>query len=788
MAQAYRFGTVEVRPDERQLLVKGEPAAVGARAFDLLLTLIDRRDRVVSKNELLELVWPGLIVEENNLQVQVSTLRKLLGNQSIATLPGRGYRFTLPIEGEPGPSVPLPAVRHNLPGELNSFIGRESEIGELKEALVNARLVTLSGAGGTGKSRLATHVASQITDDYPDGVWLVDLAAISDEQRVAQTAAHVLGVKEEPGRPVAEALGKFVQGKRLLLLLDNCEHVIGACADLSRRLLTSAAGVKILATSREPLHVTGEVRFPVPALALETEAVQLFVERAAAVQPSFALTPANAPTVQGICKRLDGIPLSIELAAARAGALTVDRIAVLLNDVFRVLTQGDRTAPTRQQTLRASIDWSYELLSVAERMLLRRLAVFAGGWTVEAAEAVVAEGEIAVDDVVELLTQLVEKSLVDIDERGERYRLLETVRQYAHELADKSGELDRLRARHLEYFAQLAAKARAGSRTGQQAFWHARLDADLDNILAALAACEAQPDGAPRGVELSTNLRHYWIRGGHLALGIRMTRQALGRLPPHERTSTRAAALFDMGQLHNFAGQPAQAKPYLEESIAIARELGDRAYVGFGLQMLAKAFVGLGQIAQAEACLQECVEIARERGDSNELAAALNALGQTHRVEGKLDKAEPLFQQALTLSSQTGNDYAMLLTLLNLAMVWIERGASPRARPVLAEILAEIEEGGATLAAQSALEVSAGLAALLQDWRMTARFYGAAEALAQKTGGGRGPADESFLLRRVDEARRRLEPAAFESFEAEGRALGVDAAVREARAWVDSRS
>jgi non-specific serine/threonine protein kinase len=786
VTQTYRFGAVEVRPAERQLYVGGQPAAVGARAFDLLLALIDHRDRVLTKNELLDLVWPGLVVEENNLQVQVSTLRKVLGNQSIATLPGRGYRFTLAPDDE-APACPVPGLRHNLPAQLNNFVGRETEMAHLAEALVNARLVTLTGLGGTGKSRLALQVASTITGEYGDGVWLAELGPVTDEQRVPQVVGFVLGVKEEPGRPMIEALARYVRDKRLLIVLDNCEHLVSACADLARRLLQAGPQIKILASSREALHVTGETRFPVSALAIETDAVRLFAERAAAVQPAFRLEAGNRPAVESICKRLDGIPLAIELAAARVGALPVERIALLLDDVFRVLTQGDRTAPTRQQTLRASIDWSYELLSVPERIVLRRLAIFQGGWTLEAAEDVVAGGEIPRDDVIDLLTQLVEQSLVEIDARGERYRLLETVRQYALELAKSSGEIEPLRGRHVDCFTGLAQKARREASGARQAIWFARLDAELENLLSALNWCDEIPDGANRGLALNTALRHYWIRGGHLALGLRSSAQALARFPATNRTVERSSALFDLGQLHSFSGQPAQAKPYLEESIAIARELGDRRRIAYALQPLGYACMGLGQTDEARKHLEEGVKLAREQGDLNEIAAALNALGQLHRSQGQLDKAEPIFQQVLTTASQASHDYVMLIALLNLAMVWIDRGAPTRARSVLLEILAEIEEGGAAATTQSVLEVMAGYAALVGDLEATARLYGAAEAMAEQTGLHRDPADEAFLARHVDEARRRLEAAVFESSERAGRLLPAESAVKEARAWLEER-
>ena len=797
LAPAYRFGTVEVRPDERQLLVEGQPAAVGARAFDLLLALIDHRDRVVSKDELLDIVWPGLVVEENNLQVQVSTLRKVLGNQSIATLPGRGYRFTLPLEhDEPGPSCPL-SQRHNLPAQLNSFIGREREIAELKESLVNARLVTLTGAGGTGKSRLSLQVSAEVVADYPDGVWLVELAPLADEKRVPQVVAFVLGVKEEAGRPVIEALVRHVRARRLLVILDNCEHLVSACAELAKQLLQAGPLVKILATSREPLHVAGEARYPVPALATVRpelvegrtelpEAVQLFVDRAVAVQPSFHVTAENAAAVADICQRLDGIPLAIELAAARVSALSVERIAILLDDCFRVLTGGDRLARTRQQTLRASIDWSYDLLPIPERILLRRLAVFSGGWTVEAAEAVGAEGEVEKDAVIDLLSELVEKSLVELDAQGERYRLLETVRQYAQELLDASGEGDAVRARHLLFFVALAENSRFGTGGPNPAVWMARFDVERENLLSAHAWCNQLSASAHLGLRLSRALRHYWIRGGHLSLGSRVTLEALSRIPPEERSVERSSALFDVGQLGYFMGNYGQAKRYLDESLAIAREIRDRKRVGYALQPLGLACLGLGDFAAARGHLEESLALARESGERNEIAAGVNALAQFHRVQGALDAAEPLYQEVLTIASEMGNSETMAIGLLNLAMLWIDRRAPERTRQMLLEVFALEELTGSRATAQSVLEVSAGLAALGEEWRLAARFFGAAEAMAIQTGLHRDPADEAFLAPRVDAAKRGLETEAFDAAEAEGRALPFEAAMQEARAWLEN--
>jgi non-specific serine/threonine protein kinase len=781
MGQNYKFGTVEVRADERQLLVDGTPATVGARAFDLLVALIERRDRVVSKNELLDTVWPGVVVEENNLQVQVSTLRKVLGNQAIATLPGRGYRFTIPLDDDA--SARPPGERNNLPAELNTFIGREHQMAELREALVNARLVTLTGMGGNGKSRLSLHVAAQVTSDFPDGVWLAELSPVTEGGRVAQMIAFEMGLKDEPGRPAIETLCRYVRDKHLLVILDNCEHLIEACADVARRLLLAAPRLKILASSREPLHVSGEARFPVKGLDIATEAVRLFVDRAAAVQPGFALTPSNEPVVSEICRDLDGIPLAIELAAARVGTMSLDWIAAALGEAMRILTRGDRAAPARQKTLRASIDWSYDLLSLEERSLLRRLSVFAGGWTLPAAEAVVASADLPKAQVFELLSQLVEKSLVEIEASGVRYRLNETVRQYAHEKL-KPAELEAARIAYVSFFVESAERMRRNLSREHQAKTIARLDREIENLLAVNAACREVPEGRSLGLRLNRALRHYWIRGGHLTLGIGVARSALDLVDPQERSAERASALFDVGQLCAFAGQFADAKGYLEECAAIGRERGDLRSVGFALQPLGLCCLGLGEIDAARKALEEGLAIAEESGDANEMAAAFNALAQLHRTQGELEAAEPLYQKVLTLAGQQGNKDNTAIALLNLAMLWIERKSAQRARAMLDEVFRLFETTGSRANAQSVVEVCAGLAALLGRWEKTARLYGAAEAMARATGLHRDPADEAFLRPRIEHARRELGDAAFLAAESSGRALAADDALQEARASI----
>jgi predicted ATPase/class 3 adenylate cyclase len=691
----------------------------------------------------------------------------------------------------------LEATPNNLPQQLTSFIGRERELAGVKKLLSNTRLLTLLGVGGIGKTRLSLQVAADLMDDYPDGVWLVELAPLTDALLVPQAVASVLGVKEEAGRPVIEALESFVKNRQLLLILDNCEHLLHSCAELTRQLLQSGARLKVMASSREDMHVAGETSYPVPALSApdvqqtitlaaltQYEAVRLFFDRAFAAQPSFQLTDQNASAVADICHRLDGIPLAIELAAARVRALSVETIAARLNDRFRLLAGGDRTALPRQQTLRALIDWSFDLLTERERVLLRRLAVFAGGWTLAAAEAVGAGGDVAEVDVLDLLTRLVEKSLVALEPEGARYRLLETVRQYAQERLDESDDGDATRIRHLRYFLALAERARPQLVGPEQGASLSRLDLERENFLAAHAWCDRAVGGAELGLRLVSALKRYWMMRALLGLGHRVTVEALMRGEARTRSLARCQALFDAGQLGSIMGRYADAQPYLEESLAIAREIGDKRRIAAVLQPLGLAALGRGDAAKARDYLEDALAMARELGDRLQVAAALNALAQQHRLEGKLSDAEPLYEQVIALATELGDRESIAIGVLNLAMVSIMQGAADRVRRMLLEVLSIAQEIGSKRVGQSVLEVTAGFAAAQEEWILAARFFGSAEEQARLTGLSRDPADEAFLAPRIASTREAVGNTVFTAAEAEGRALAYENAVGEVRAWL----
>ena len=503
---AIRFGRFELHPARQQLTTAGQPIAIGSRAMELLQALIARRDRTVSKDELLDLVWPGVIVEEANLHVHVSALRKVLGAQAIATVPGRGYRFVVPIENDPvaDQAALAPPRERSLPEPASPLIGREAELDALDELVPGHRLVTLTGAGGIGKTRLALAVAARLASRWSDGVAWVDAASVRDPAALADAAARSLGVSLEGAGPPAERLAAAVARRSLLLLVDNCEHLLEATVALVRALRRTAPGIGLLITSQEALRLPDEQVFQLAPLGLPGPndvaderfgAVRLFVERARAVDRAFVLEAANAAVVGAICRELDGLPLAIELAAARVKLLGVHGLHERLGRRLRLLTGGARDAMPRHRALQAALEWSHSLLDATEQTVLRRLGVFVGGFTLELAEAVStddADGPIDSWTLLEVLGSLVDKSLVGVDS-GEppRYRMLETMRLFALERLAEAGETARLRERHARAVADLYVRVddeRWGDgRTIGTREVTRRLQPEIDNARAALA-------------------------------------------------------------------------------------------------------------------------------------------------------------------------------------------------------------------------------------------------------------------------------------------------------------
>jgi len=544
----FAFGRFIVQPSARRLLVDGEPAKLGARAFDVLLALIDRRERLVSKKELLELVWLDVVVEENNLEVQVSVLRKLLGSEVIATIPGRGYRFTQPLDGAPGgaPAAsppPAAAAAALCPPvqALPTVFGREDDLGASHALVLAHQVVTVVGASGIGKSTLARALAHRVRDLFGDGVCLVELASVSDASLVATSVGTALQLKlgtQSPIGVIAQALG----ARRMLVVLDNCEHLLRAVAELVQALRPAAPGVHWLATSQEPLRLVDEQVFRLGALALPAEealdaarragAVALFEARTRAADPRFALNEDNAGAAIDICRRLDGIALAIELAAARVPLLGLEGLRSRLGERLRVLNSGPRLALARHQTLRAALEWSYGLLTPHQQAVFRRLGVFAGSFALDAAQQVASDEAIDAWAVLDELGALVDKSLVvaEPDTLGEpRYRMLETMRQYALDRLDAEGDGDAARTRHVDVYVALAEQAKGELFGAQQDQWLIRLDLEHENMLAAHGWCQRLPGGGDRDMRLVTALGRYWSRRSLLSLGYRMISEASNR-------------------------------------------------------------------------------------------------------------------------------------------------------------------------------------------------------------------------------------------------------------------
>ncbi len=595
----------------------------------------------------------------------------------------------LPTEFPPPRS--LDALPNNLPLQVTSFIGREKEITEARALLAKAPLLTITGSGGVGKTRLALQVAAEELDHYPDGVWLAELAPLSDPALVPQSISSVLGVREETGKPIAQTLLDHLKARHLLLVLDNCEHLIDACARLADRILRHCPRVRLLATSREALSIAGERPWRMPSLSLpdpghvpaagaltQYEAVRLFIDRATTVQPGFAVTNANAPALAQVCHRLDGIPLAIELAAARVRVLPVEQLAKRLDDRFRLLTGGSRTALPRQQTLRAAIDWSFDLLPEPERVLLGRLSVFSGGWSLESAEGVCAGEPVAAWDVLELLSRLVEKSLVLYEEpqAGEaRYRLLETVRQYARDRLLESGESGSVRGRHRDHFLALAEEAEPGLFGPEQGRWLGRLEREHENLRAALEWCRSDEGAAQAGLRLAASLYRFWVVRGYFREGREWLQAMLERGGGSGPSLTRGRALNWLAVLAFRQGESsAVRRPWVEESIAIARQTGDKSGCARALNTLGSLLVREGDDAAARACLEEAVALSEETGERGSGTWPLYNLAYMAARQGDREAERTFLERSVAAAEETGDKAPLLWSLQQLGGLYLRSG------------------------------------------------------------------------------------------------------------------
>lgn len=654
----------------------------------------------------------------------------------------------------------LASTPNNLPQQLNAFIGRERESAEVRAALGQHRLVTLLAMGGIGKSRLSVQLGAELLDDYPDGVWLIELAPVADAGGVPQAVATVLGVREEPGGTVTDALLKFVRDRKLLLILDNCEHLVPPCAELAKALLQSGPQVTLLATSRDALQIAGEASYqleplgvpaasatPDPDTLRQQDAVRLFIERATAAQPAFRLTAANAPAVAAICAQLDGIPLALELAAARVRTLTVEAIAARLADRFKLLVSQDRTVLPRQRTLRALIDWSYDLLSEAEKTLFARLSVFAGGWTLEAAEAVGAGGEIESADVLDLLARLVEKSLVRMDAETGRYRMLETVKAYAREKLEASGELEGAVERHLQFYVEFAKQARPHLMGPEQRIWMGRLDPDLDNLLVAHACCANHMERGLLDLELVRALYPYWSSKGRSTLGLSVTLDALARSEGLGSSYLRAVAFSIAGIQCHFLGRYQEALEHLSQSISIADSIGELRILPTALHVSGIVLLALGRSAEALEYCERAEQVAGQIGNRHSLAAALNTRGQILRFVGELDGARASIEAAALTMQEIGDEQGYATAILNLSMIEIECGNLSAAERLITESIRHAEIVGLPSVMVCLLDVCGAYAICVGLSQVGAPLLEASARLGSEIGVMRDPADEKFIQR-----------------------------------------
>jgi predicted ATPase/DNA-binding XRE family transcriptional regulator len=668
--------------------------------------------------------------------------------------------------------VPITIPYANIPIPISSFIGREKNVKDIIQLLGKDRLITLTGPGGVGKTRLAIQSSNELLDKFGNGVCWVELAGLTDEGLVPQALAKSLRVREIPNESLNETLANYLSSKQILLVLDNCEHLIEGCAQLANKLLSACPALKILATSREALGLTGEVVVPIPILSLpntralslvelllQYEGIHLFVERASDANPDFRLTEQNALSVAQICQQLDGMPLAIELAAARVRMMSVSEIGQRLDDRLNFLSLGSRGGVPRHQTLRAAIDWSYELLSAPERTLYCRLSVFAGGFTLEMAEEVAVGGDVSRSQIIELLGQLIDKSLVSVKPRledsviGTRYGMLETIREYALEKLAESGEAEHVHQHHCAFFVVLAQKAEPNLKGAQQLEWLDHLDVEHDNFRAALNWTE-EVGAAETTLLLAGMLFWFWKRRSYLAEGRAWLERTLA-VAIAVTTSTRAKALYAaaylaraqgdftrsrefveqciplwqtlgiagkqglgdslalLGGLDRDQGEPTKARSLIEESVAIFREQGDLWGLASSLISLGMAIRDLEEYALARSIIEESVALWREQGDLWGLAEALQYLGLVAYRLGDYETAYSLTEETLVIRRRLGDKQAIAYSLHNLGVFTLAQGNPDRARTFFLQDLILFREVGDKSGMVLALQYQ-GLLAMLQ--------------------------------------------------------------------------
>jgi predicted ATPase/class 3 adenylate cyclase len=771
------------------------PADVQGNDYVVSHTL-NRVSRVMSVGYGGQILLTNAVAELVGDKVPEDASLRDMGEHFLKGLTKSEHLFQVMSSDLPGEFPPLHTQDlppHNLPFPMTSFIGREREIKDIRKILSESRLVTLIGSGGVGKSRLAIEVGHQVLNEYSNGVWLVELAPLSDSSLLPQVTAGSLGVRETKSRPLINSLTDFLHNKRCLLILDNCEHLLEACASLANHLLLGCPELAILASSREALGLGGERLFQVPSLTLpvdkpvsaetltQFDAINLFVERSQASLPGFRLNEENTPALAQICQQLDGIPHAIELAAARVKVLRVEQIANRLDDRFQLLTGGSRSALPHQKTLQATIDWSYDLLLDKERALLQKLSVFSGGWDLEAAEAVCEGDDIESYNVMDLLDSLVNKSIVLVERipgKETRYRLLKTVRHYAHEKYVERGRTELTRQRHCEYYSSLVKQAHRerygeGAKYGEEK-WLDRIELEHDNIRGALDWIIGVQD-AESGSQIVEALDWFWTKHAHYYEARDWTQELLNICSQGSRAY--AIILMTIGNQNFVIGKYEEGRAYLEESIILFQELGETREIEKAVQSLGWIAAAQGKYVESRQLLGKSLKMAQELEDNYRIAWAYLSLGELARAEKNLELAYQYHTRSLALFREQNAKSGISIELSNLAFVVLHHGNDEHASEMFVEsLLISLKLGDK--AHQSV--VLGGLASVAQRKGQAERaacLFGASASIHISLGRAIDPGDVADFKDFQAATRASMSEQAFTTAWAEGQSMTLGQAV-----------
>lgn len=803
VAQTFSFGDFELDGAKRLLLKQGKPVSLNSKAFDLLYVLVENHGQIVHKEELFDKVWEGQFVEENNLTVHISALRKIFGerkndHQFIATIPGKGYKFVadvrLPFEkSEQKKLNDLAVSQNNLTVSASrefetTLIGREREIAEIKDLLRqnDVNLVTLTGAGGSGKTALARGVTDELKADFADGVFFVELAAVNQAELVIGAIAQALDVKESSEKSLFDALKDFLRSREILLVLDNFEQLISA-APLLQKLINSTAFLKILVTSRHVLKIDIERETVVTPLSLpprdmvltdenssEYAAVELFIRRAQNIRRNFVLTGENASFVAEICRRLDGLPLAIELAAARVKLLSPQSILERLENSLNLLTGGKQDLPARQQTMRGAIQWSYDLLNEDEKAVLRQLSVFADGFTVKAAEAVCDLSERSGWLILDLFTALIDNNLLAVKEQknGEvRLKMLEVVREFAFERLESHSETDKLKQNHAEYFLALAKETEPHLSDGKGGEWLGNLEVEIDNLRAALRwFLETDAESA---AHLAAATREFWASYCYLTEGCEWLEKVLER-SSKTPSEIRFKLLYGLGFLARQKGDFKTSQKAHEQGLKDGKAVGDRRQIAWSYRGLGAVAFRQNDFKSAREFIGKALQISRETDDKPGTANALNLLGDIYQAEGNLVVARPLLEESMAILKELEYKQAVGSVICNLGIVSYRQGDFAVANSYFLEALATAQEVGQKQLVSVCLDGFAALAIVQTKSNLAAQMAGAAEHLRETIGYEIEPSERLFRKDYEKKIRRALDEKTFDTAYQKGRTLALN--------------